>query len=90
MVKDAKDVKMKQYEEIMLYSLSTCFWCTKVKKLLTELDIVFQEIYVDLLDEKEQVKIMAHLKAKDTFPILVIDSKYIVGYDEEAIRNLFK
>ena len=81
---------MKQYEKIVLYSLSTCFWCAKVKKLLNELGVVFEEIYVDLLDEKEQVKIMTHLKAKDTFPIVVIDTKYIIGYDEEAIRNLFK
>ncbi|MDD3730217.1 MAG: glutaredoxin family protein [Endomicrobiaceae bacterium] len=81
---------MKQYEKITLYSLSTCFWCAKIKKLLNELDVSFEEIYVDLLDEKEQITIMAHLKAKDTFPILIIDGKYIIGYDEEAVKKLFE
>ena len=81
---------MKQYEKITLYSLSTCFWCAKIKKLLNELNVSFEEIYGDLLDEKEQIGIMAHLKAKDTFPILIIDGKYIIGYDEEAVKKLFQ
>ena len=54
------------------------------------MDVSFEEIYVDLLDEKEQIGIMAHLKAKDTFPILIIDGKYIIGYDEEAVKKLFE
>jgi len=81
---------MKTDKKIVLYSLSTCFWCAKVKKLLTEMQVQFEEIYVDLIDEKQQITVMEHLKAKDTFPVLVIDGKYVIGYNEEAIRNLFK
>ncbi|MDD2523991.1 MAG: glutaredoxin family protein [Endomicrobiaceae bacterium] len=81
---------MKSYNKIVLYSLSTCFWCAKIKKLLQELSVEFQEIYVDLLDEKELEKIMFHLKAKDTFPILKLDDNYIIGYEEESIRKLFE
>ncbi len=81
---------MKPDKKIVLYSLSTCFWCAKVKKLLGEMQVQFEEIYVDLIDEKQQIVVMEHLKAKDTFPVLVIDGKYIIGYNEEAIRNLFK
>ncbi len=81
---------MKKYDKVTLYSLSTCFWCAKIKKLLKELNVNFEEISVDLLDETEQEKVMMHLKAKDTFPIIrTQDNNLLVGYDEEAVKNFF-
>ncbi|PXF56785.1 MAG: hypothetical protein C4B59_16340, partial [Candidatus Methanogaster sp.] len=39
--------------KIILYALSTCVWCKKTKKLLTELGVDFHYVYADLLKEDE-------------------------------------
>jgi thioredoxin-related protein len=42
---NAEDAQMKKYKNVILYSLSTCFWCSKTKKLLKEMNVDFEEIY---------------------------------------------
>ena len=77
--------------KIVLYALSTCVWCKKTKKLLTELDVDFHYIYVDLLEEDEIEKVLDEMKHHNSlcsFPTLVIDDKTcIVGYNEEMIME---
>ena len=34
---------------VMLYALSTCIWCKKTKKLLDNLDVCYDFVFVDLL-----------------------------------------
>lgn len=45
----------------MLYALSTCVWCKKTKKLLTELGVDFSYVYVDLLKGEEQARVIAEV-----------------------------
>lgn len=76
---------------IILYALSTCVWCKKTKKLLTELGVDFHYIYVDLLKGDEIEKVMDEVKIHNpdcSFPTLVIDDKIcIIGYNEVMIRE---
>ncbi|MFA7073861.1 MAG: glutaredoxin family protein [Endomicrobiaceae bacterium] len=81
---------MKKYNKIILYSLSSCFWCSKIKKLLKELNVEFEEIYVDLLSDEDSLKVMETLKENETFPVLKLDNDYIIGYKEESVRKLFQ
>lgn len=81
---------MKKYKKVILYSLSTCFWCSKTKKLLKELNVEFEEIYVDLLNDEDSLKVMETLKENETFPVLKLDNDYIIGYKEESVRKLFQ
>lgn len=80
--------------KITLYSLSTCIWCKKAKKLLTDLGIEFSYIDVDMLDAKEETKVVQEINKwnpKGSFPTLIInDEKCILGYDEAKIRELAK
>ena len=77
--------------KIILYALSTCVWCKKTKKLLTELGVDFHYVFVDLLEEDEIEKVMDEMKLHNpvcSFPTLVFDDKTcIIGYNERMIRE---
>jgi len=77
---------------IILYALSTCVWCKKTKKLLTELGVDFDYVFVDLLEEDEKEKVLDEMKLHNpacSFPTLVFDDKTcIIGYNEGRIREV--
>jgi len=93
------DIKMDHIEgtdkgRVVLYALSTCQWCRKVKDLLKELGIDFYYIDVDLAGESEREEIIEEIKKYNpacSFPTLILDdSNSIIGFDEEKIRERFK
>jgi glutaredoxin-like protein NrdH len=85
-------VKGKNKGNVMLYALSTCVWCNKTKKLLTELGVDFHYVYVDLLEGEERAKVLAEMtrhNSSRSFPTLVIDDKTtIIGYQGKKIRKV--
>jgi len=80
--------------KVLLYALSTCIWCRKTKELLQELQVTFDYIYVDLLEENDKDKTMDEIKKwnpRCSFPTLVIrDEKCITGFKEDEIREALK
>jgi glutaredoxin-like protein NrdH len=89
---DMVHVKGKDKGNVVLYALSTCVWCKKTKKLLTQLGVDFQYVYVDLLEGEEKAKVVdevARYNPSRSFPTLVIDdTTSIVGYQEKRIREV--
>jgi len=87
-------VEGKNKGKVILYALSTCVWCKKTKKLLSELGVDFHYVYVDLLEGEEQASVLAemvHYNPQRSFPTLVIDDKTsIAGYQERKIREVFE
>ena len=87
-------VQGKNAGKLMLYALSTCGHCRNAKKLLTDLGIEYDYLYVDLLQgqEKEQAIALVEKWNPDcSFPTLVIDdSKCIVGFKEADIKGALK
>lgn len=79
--------------KVTLYALSTCIWCKKTRKLLEDLGIAFEYIYVDLLegDEKEAAvdAVEAH-NPRVSFPTVVIDDNVIVGFKEDKLKELLE
>jgi glutaredoxin len=88
---DMSHIDGKEKGTIRLFALSTCVWCKKTKKLLDNLHVAYDYIYVDLLDEKEKDDIMEEVKKwnpRCSFPTLVINNRdSIVGFKEEKIRK---
>jgi len=93
------DIKMDHIEgtnkgKVVLYALSTCQWCQRVKELLKELNIDYYYIDVDLADENSQEEIIEEMRKYNpacSFPTLILDDNYsIIGFDEEKIRERFK
>jgi len=85
-----KDGKKKG--NVMLFALSTCVWCKRTKRLLDELAIAYDYIDVDLLDgtEREEVnKKVLRWNPSGSYPTIVLDdSKCIVGFDPEKIKEV--
>lgn len=76
--------------KIMLYALSTCGWCRKTKELLEELDVAYDFIYVDLLEDEDKDVAMDEVKKwnpRCSFPTIVINDRCIVGFKEDEIRE---
>ena len=77
--------------DILMYALSTCVWCKRTKKLLSELGVEYFYVDVDLLQGDERKAVMqevARWNPARSFPTLVIDqSRSIVGFDEQRIRE---
>ena len=88
---EVKHVEGKKVGKIMLYALSTCVWCKKVKKLLNSLNVDYCYIDVDLLGEEERGKAEEEMEKWNplvSFPTIVVnDKESINGYDEEEIRS---
>jgi glutaredoxin len=86
-----KVVEGKDKGKIVLYALSTCVWCKKVKKLLKKLGVKYSFIFVDELKGKEKEKIIKQLEKwnpRCSFPTVVINNeKCIVGYKEDEIKE---
>jgi glutaredoxin-like protein NrdH len=77
--------------EVMLYALSTCVWCNKTKKLLSDLGVEYSYIYVDLLKGVERKRTLEEVRRHNpnvSFPTTVIDGeRCIVGYKEREIKE---
>ncbi|HOJ95420.1 MAG TPA: glutaredoxin family protein [Methanospirillum sp.] len=76
---------------IMLYALSTCIHCKQTKKLLDELQVAYDYLYVDQLSRAEMDEILKEIEKynpRGSFPTLVINnSKVIVGSRLDEIRE---
>lgn len=77
--------------KVVMYGLSTCVWCKRTKKLLTDLGIDFDFIYLDKLEGNEEdqaVEEVRRFNPSTSFPTTVINGeKAIVGFKEKEIRE---
>lgn len=76
---------------IVLYALSTCIWCEKTKKLLTNLGVDFYFVDMDLLNDNDQEKAKEEVmkwNPQCSFPTIVIDNKdCVLGFEEDEIKE---
>jgi glutaredoxin len=77
---------------VKLYTLSTCPWCKKTKRFLSEHDIPFTYVDYDLASADEQHQIEAEIKRYTgsgvSFPYAVIQGVVVLGYDPDRYREL--
>ena len=83
----------KQTKDILIYSLSTCFWCDKAKEFLGKLGVSYRFLVVDQLEEKDQAEALDEVVKYNpdaSFPTIVIHNgkKVMIGYDEEGLKEL--
>ena len=78
--------------DIMLFTLSTCVWCKRTKKLLDNLGLSYKFIDVDTLSGQDKVEVMKEVKKFNpqcTFPTMVVDgSECVVGFKEDQIKRI--
>lgn len=80
--------------DIFLFTLSTCVWCMKTKKLLSSLGIEYSYIDVDLVEDEIEDEVMKEFNRwnpEESFPTIVINGKKcIIGYHEDEIKEIGK
>lgn len=80
----------RQQQEIRLVTLSTCFFCNTVKRMLDDAGFNYSYTDLDLLPEEARNEQLAEIKKfnpKVSFPIVIIGNIAIVGYQEERIKE---
>lgn len=76
--------------QIRLITLSTCYFCSLLKKRLKEAGFSYSYNDMDQLPDAEREEQMGQLREfnpEETFPIVIIDNKAIVGFQEERIKK---
>ena len=88
---NVKHVRGEKSGDVTLFALSTCGWCKKTRKLLDDLGVEYDYVYVDLLegqDKSEAISVFKHHNPQRSFPTLVIDNKKcIIGFKEDEIKK---
>jgi glutaredoxin len=84
-------VKGEKRGDIKLYAISTCVWCKRTKKLLGDLGVEYNYIFVDQLDRKTRDEVEEEVtkwNPRCSFPTMVINNeKAIVGFQEDDIKE---
>jgi len=77
--------------KVMVYALSTCVWCKKIKQFLKDNNVEFEYIDVDLCEEGEKARIREELQSKSgslSYPTVIVDDKIvIVGFKEDKLKE---
>jgi glutaredoxin len=81
--------------KIFMYTLSIDPWSQKAKKFFRDKNISFEYTDYDLVNEKEQEKILENMyKCGDAtvnaFPFVEIDEEVVVGYNPEIYSKLLR
>ncbi|HUX98204.1 MAG TPA: glutaredoxin [Candidatus Deferrimicrobium sp.] len=81
--------------DVMLYTISTCIWCLRLKNKLISNKIKYRYVDIDLepLAEKEKLKAkLSAIKPRLAFPMMFVDDEFIPNEEidqqiEELIRG---
>lgn len=70
---------------ITIYSTPTCPWCHKAKEYLDSKNIEYED--VDVSEDSERAQEMIAKSGQMGVPVIDINGKIIVGFDEVAIEE---
>lgn len=65
---------------IMLYTISTCIWCRRLKNRLNARNFAYKYIDIDLIPYKEREKLKKKLRRYRShlaFPMMFIDDEFV-------------
>ncbi len=75
---------------VKIFTISTCFHCRTLKKMLEDHNIDYEFSEVDLMPKEERESFIAAIEKyneKKTFPVIFIGNKAIIGFQEQIIRE---
>ena len=74
--------------KVKVYSTPACPWCTRAKEFFKEKGIEFEDINV--AENQEAAKEMMEKSGQMGVPVIDINGKIIVGFDQGAIEEAIK
>ncbi len=75
-------------DKIIVYGTTVCPWCHKTREFLTAQKIKFTDINVG--ENEKAKKDMIKKSGQLGVPVIDINGKIIIGFDESAIRKALK
>ena len=75
-------------KKIILYGTQYCQWCHRTREFFEEHKIKFKDI--DVGENQKALEEMVKKSGQQGVPVIDIDGKIIVGYDEEKLRSFLK
>jgi glutaredoxin-like protein NrdH len=76
---------------VLLYALSTCAWCKTTKKFLTENDIQYEYVDVDLASDEDHEKIRQDIikrGSEPNYPVIIVDDKKVInGFRKDLLKE---
>lgn len=73
-------------KKILVYSTTTCPYCSMAKDFLKEHNIKFESI--DVTSDRAKQKEMIDKSGQMGVPVIDIDGTIILGFDEQRLREL--
>lgn len=79
---------------VLVYALSTCAWCRRIKAFLRDNDIEYEYVDVDLCDRKEREEIQNDILTRGrrlTYPTIIVDDETVItGFKEDRMRDVLQ
>jgi glutaredoxin-like protein NrdH len=81
----------KNDHKVVIYALSTCVWCKLTKQFLSDNNVAYEFVDVDLLDEKDKSKVHEDILSKGgtlSYPTTIVDDKKVItGFRKEYLKE---
>lgn len=74
--------------KVTVYSTPECPWCKKARELLKKNKVKFKDFNV--IKDKKSREEMISKSHQMGVPVIIIDDKVIIGYDEKSILKAIK
>ncbi len=76
---------------VLMYAISTCGWCKQAKKFLTDNEIEYEYVDIDLCSKEEREKIRSDILSRGgrlTYPTIIVDDTILItSFQEDKIRE---
>lgn len=80
-----------KHHKVLLYAISTCAWCKLTKKYLSENNVEYEYIDVDLCSDKDRQAIRNDIVKRGgepNYPIIIVDDKTMInGFRKDKINE---
>ncbi len=80
---------------VRVFTISTCGWCKKMKRLLQSLEVEYEYVDLDTMTPEEEDELRGELRRHNpqmVTPTVIIDDgeNVIIGFLEDKVREAFK
>ncbi len=73
-------------KKVVIYSTPTCPYCKRAKEYLSRKGISYTDI--DVAQDKEKAKEMTQKSGQMSVPVIIIDDKIVVGFNQVQLDKL--
>jgi len=78
--------------KVLMYAISTCAWCKMTKRFLSDNDVEYEYVDVDLSSDEDHEKIREEIVSRGgepSYPTLIIDDKTVItGFRKDKIKEV--